>query len=315
MSHDLIPLRWFFPPPRPDAGWRGVVRGAAGFVNIAGHEMLRVLPIDLASLIAQEIWSRVGPYRFPDVTARMAQVWSQLRPGETAPHWIEAMTLGMWRNIGRVVGEYSVLDRLWPAGRIAVEGAEEIAAARGVGRAVIVMGLHLGNWEVIAPAIGGLGHPVTMIYQRPADRIDHDILVRMRLRSGIGLLTPDPKSARAALRILQQRSRVLLIFGDEWIDDRVNAPAFGRPPRLKGNLANIARLAAMTDAVIIPAYSVRTGGAHFRLRFLPPVDIVRGDSGEAALAANVAHLDAAIESIVRAHLDQWLMLFEFRFDR
>ena len=49
--------------------------------------------------------------------------------------------------------EFSVLDRLWREGRIAVEGGEHLLAARAAGKPVIVMGLHVNNWEVIGPAL------------------------------------------------------------------------------------------------------------------------------------------------------------------
>lgn len=290
-----------------------LVRDAIGAGNLLGHTAMRPLPIDLASLIGQEIWSRVGRIRYPDVNARMAEVWTRLRPTDSAPATVNAVVAGMWCNIGRVIGEYSVLDRLWPAGRIGVEGAAHVSAARNDDRPVIVMGLHLGNWETIAPALSGSGYPLSFIYQRPADRIDHHLVVTARRRYKVDLLPLGPRGARAALRALQQR-RVLLIFADEWINDSINAPAFGRPPRLTGNIANVARLAAMTDAAVVPAYALRTNGANFQLRFLPPVELAHSGDGDTDLAENVARLDSVIAPIIRAHLDQWLMLFDFRFD-
>lgn len=313
MHHEAMPLRWFFPPPAGDRGpLRRFGRDAIGLASLLGHTSMRPLPIDVASLIGQELWSRIGRVRFPQLSARISETWARLRPDEAARR--EAVVLGLWRNIGRVIGEYSVLDRLWAAGRIAVEGAEHLSAARDSGRPVIVAGLHLGNWEVIPPAIVSLGHPMSVIYQRPVDRLDHHLITNARRRYNAGLLPPDPGSARAALRLLQDRRRVLLVYVDEWIDGRVNAPAFGRTPRFSGNIANVMRLAAMTDAALIPAYAVRTEGAHFRLTFLPAVLLTRGGNRDVELAENVARLDAVIAPIVRAHLEQWLMLFDFCWD-
>ena len=313
MSHEAMPLRWFFPPPSGGRSrLRRFGRDLIGVASLLGHTTMRPLPIDAASLIGQELWSHIGRWRFPEVSARIGETWARLRPGEAARK--DAVVLGLWRNIGRVIGEYSVLDRLWAAGRIGVDGAEQVSAARERGRPVIVAGLHLGNWETIAPTLIGLGHPVSAIYQRPADRIDHRLVVQARLRYGVELLQPKPGSARTAVEVLKTRRSVLLIYIDEWINGQVNAPAFGRPLRLAGNIANVARLAAMTDAVVIPAYALRTDGAHCRLTFLPPVELRRSGDRDADLAQNVARLDAVIGPIVRAHLDQWLMLFDFRFD-
>jgi KDO2-lipid IV(A) lauroyltransferase len=312
MGYERAPLRWFFPPQPAKTFFRRIVRDVIGIGYVVGYYLLRWLPIDVVSLMGQEIWSRVGPHRYPDVDARVAATWKQLRPDATSTRQIDEAKLTRWRNLARVIGEYPVLDRLWPAGRIKVEGKQHLAGAHASGRPVIVMGLHLGNWEVIPPSLVGLGYPVMGTFQRPADRIDYWLLMRVRRRyAGVGdvFLQPEARSARASLRTLQQRRHILLTFADERINERVNAPAFGRALPEKGNIANIARLAAMTGALVVPAFAVRTGGAWFRLRFLPPVEL--GNNAE----DNIAQLDAVIDPIIRANLDQWLMLFDFRFDR
>ncbi len=79
-------------------------------------------------------------------------------------------------------------------------------------------------------------------------------------------------------------------------------------------MAYVARLAAQTGAEIIPAYCVRLDdSAHFRVHFLPPVQLAReGAPGE--LMNNVAAINAIIEPIIRAHLDQWFYALDFEFE-
>ena len=60
------------------------------------------------------------------------------------------------------------------------------------------------------------------------------------------------------------------MYVDELARDRVWAPAFGRPLRAEGNIAYILRLARMTNALIVPLYSVRVAGrARFKVTILP----------------------------------------------
>jgi len=211
--------------------------------------------------------------------------------------------------------EFSVLDRLWPANRVTVSGSAPISAARAAGRPVIVMGLHLANWEVIAPTLTRLLAPLYFVYQPPRNRFQHRIAVKVRRRCGAILLSPSLASTRQARRALVDQRAALLMFVDELVKGRVNAPAFGRPLRARGNLATVARLALASDALLVPAYVEREAGTRFHVRFEPPVELARDGDAETVLQENVRRLDALIAPIVLARLDQWLMLHDFRFDR
>lgn len=98
---------------------------------------------------------------------------------------------------------------------------------------------------------------------------------------------------------------------DELIRGRVQAPAFGRPLRDEGNIAYVARLAALTGAYVMPVHSRRLGErAHFELVFLPEIPIPQ----DADVMDNIAAINAVIEPVVAAHLDQWFYALDFRFD-
>jgi KDO2-lipid IV(A) lauroyltransferase len=187
--------------------------------------------------------------------------------------------------------------------------------ARAAGRPVLVMGVHLANWEVIAPTLTRLGHPPFFIYQPPRNRFQHRIAVGVRRRCGATLLKPDRTGSRDAWRALVEKRDLLLMFVDEFVKGRVNAPSFGRPLRLRGNLANVVRLARASDAVVIPAHVERHDRTRFRVVFAAPAALARTDDEAADLMENVRRLDALIGPIVLAHLEDWLMLHDFRFDR
>jgi KDO2-lipid IV(A) lauroyltransferase len=105
------------------------------------------------------------------------------------------------------------------------------------------------------------------------------------------------------------------MFVDEYIRGDVSAPAFGRPLRPEGNIAYVARLARLTGAEIIPAYSQRLNdSAYFKVTFLPPVDIVRDGNRDVDLMENIARLNSVIEPIIRANLDQWYYLLDINLD-
>ncbi len=239
--------------------------------------------------------------------ARARANWIALRPDQAAPAQADAAVLKMWRNITRTLAEFSIVHRLWDEGRVAVEQVENLHAATTSGRPVILMPVHLGNWEVLGPTLVGLGLRVSAIYEPPGNRFDHWLALRARRKFGVEMLPPGAAGVRPALRLLASRERIVSMFGDDYAHGRSNAPFFGRPLRLDGNLAKIARMAALSGALVLPAYVLRKdGGATFAVRFGRPVDLAETDG--APLRDKVERLNAIIEPIVRAHLAQWYWL-------
>ena len=143
----------------------------------------------------------------------------------------------------------------------------------------------------------------------PRSRFEHKIAVDARARYGAIALRPGVAAARTARRLLVEERGVLLVYADEERRGHVSAPLFGRaiPPR--ANLLDIIRLAWASGAVVIPAYAERLGGARFRVTFLAPVELAPEGEG---LSENVQRLDRIITPLVRARLDQWYMLLEYR---
>lgn len=307
------PLAWLVADPeRRERAWRYWVRdGRKGLLNVAVHYGLRALPIDLCSQFGA-LMSATAARRYPRADARARALWAALRPESADRRSSDAAMARLWAGVGRTMAEFSVLDRLWAAGRIAVQGDEHLAEARASGKPTLIAGLHLGNWETICPAIVALGHELRGIYQPPDNRFEHRVAVRARGRCGVVLEPSRPISARIAHRAMAENRGPFIIFIDDSYRGRVHAPAFGRPLRATGNIANVVRLSAMTGAAVVPVYCLREGdAARFTVTFLPALDFPADDAGGAVLMANIGRLNAIIEPIVAAHLEQWFYALEF----
>lgn len=291
-----------------------VIHPTLGLLNNSIHHALRFAPIDACSGFGALI-SPFSAWRFAASDRRARRNWRVLRPEAADPASEDAAMRRLWRSVSRTMCEFSVLHRLWDAGRIEVAGIEHMDAVRDAGKPILVACVHLGNWETI-PVVGiRMGHPGSGIYWPLENRFDTRIAVKARERYGAILYPGDgPGAMRAAIAELRARRGPFVVFIDECIDDHVYAPAFGRPLKPEGNIAYVARLAVRTGAEIIPAYCVRLDDrARFKVTFLPPVALVRGRD-DADLMANLAAINAVIEPIVREHLDQWYFGLDFEFE-
>jgi KDO2-lipid IV(A) lauroyltransferase len=285
-----------------------------GLLNMGVHYGLRALPTDWCSAFGATM-SRFSAARYPESDARARRAWMTLRPEAADPASTDAAMRRLWANVGRTMAEYSILDRVWAEGRVEIEGEQHVQALRAAKRPILWAGLHLGNWEVIGVTgirLGYHGASLTLILD---NRFDQRVADRMRERIGGRIIYAHPTSGRAIVRELRERGP-MVIYIDEFIRGRVQAPAFGRPLKAGANIAYVARLAKMTRAAIVPTYCVRIDeSCRFKVTFLSPVELV--DSGDAAadLKTNVATLNGIIEPIIRAHLDQWFYVLDFEFDK
>ncbi len=132
----------------------------------------------------------------------------------------------------------------------------------------------------------------------------------------MGLVHPNAQTTRNALRLLQKNERIFGIYNDEFVRNRVHAPAFGRKLQATGNIAYTARLAQMTNALVIPSYCVRLSeSARFKVTFLPPMQMVDTGDRDADVLENIRRMDAVIDPIIKANLDQWYYVLDLELDK
>ena len=152
-----------------------------GLIDYALHYGLRLAPIALCSAVGCALGVLAGRYRFAAWSARARDNLRRLRPelADDAPG-LDAAIARMWCQIGRVMTEFSVLHRLWPERRVTLTGAEHVTGARAGGRPVLVMGLHLANWEVIMPRAPRRRRcPFCHTLFRPHPRLEYRTLSRI----------------------------------------------------------------------------------------------------------------------------------------
>lgn len=266
------------------------------------YHFLRLLPARFASTLGAlhyEALHSFYPARNRHIAGNLQRIRPDLEPKATIRQY--------WRNKGRVMAEFSVLPRIDASGFIALEGEDNLRQAYAQGP-VLVLGLHLGNWELISVAHRRLQIPITTFYMPPESRFEHRIARQVRNGLDMELFPPGVKGVRPAMKRLAAHDGVVSIFGDEGFDGRIMAPFFGRPTHLSGNLAIAVRLARHAGARIVPFYVTRKDGSHFVCRWLKPIVLQATDDPGAALVADVEKLNDVIEPIVRRHISQWYFL-------
>ena len=291
---------------------RRIGRWSADARDLCLHYLLRALPTEACSAVGAQLSGLIGRRGHPFALSRSRVVLSRLRPDFAEPAALEAATVRLWENMGRVYAEYSVLGRMVAEGRVTEAQPGRLAELLAGPRPVICMFLHIGNWEIAGQRVADLA-PGRMIapVMPPDSPVQAGVVARWRARLPCDVRPMHPRVWREVLERLRRPGGVAFIAGDEPNAISVSAPFFGRPPRTDGNLGKIVRLAAATGALIAPIYAERRPGVRFVIGLLPPTEVARDVKGEAAVMTEVLRLDAMIAPVIRRLADQWLITVYF----
>jgi KDO2-lipid IV(A) lauroyltransferase len=280
----------------------------ADALDLAVHTGLRAAPTDVVSAFGAWAVSVRGAKAYPVADKRAAENMRRLRPDWDEARIAEACRL-RWDNIGRLMAEYAVVDRLVREGRIEIRGAEHLAAAKAHGKGIVLLGLHLGTWEVYAPALASIGIDPAGFHE-PRPTLGRRIITeRVRRSLGATVFEPDLSGARLAIQRLRAGGAVAL-FADESVGGLVRGPFLGRRPHAEGNLRYAVQFARTAGCPIVPGYIRRTGGCRFVLNVLEPIHLPPEDAPGTARMRDIDALNAVMEPLVLANLDQWYFLHD-----
>jgi Kdo2-lipid IVA lauroyltransferase/acyltransferase len=210
---------------------------------------------------------------------------------------------GVFRSIGRLLvafARFPSINRENLGDWLRLEGGEHFDAALRQGRGVLFATAHLGNWELSAFAHSLLRGPMNVV-ARPLDNRWIDGLVeRRRALSGNSVLLKHD-SARAIFKALAANQAVgILIDQNASPDNGVFVNFFGTAACAG---AGFAKIAYRSGAVAIPGFALWDDKeGRYVLRFYPPVPMT-GD-----IARDTEALQRHLESVIRAHPEQWLWI-------
>lgn len=147
------------------------------------------------------------------------------------PDWIARTTRGAYEHLGREAAAMMRLSKLDPKAvieRTTTVGWEDMEDALSLGRGLLLVTGHYGNWEIAAASVAARGIPIAAIVRRQGNRLVDERLQELRRSLGVETIYQGDAPSRVP-RILR-RNGVVGIVGDQ--DARrkgLFVPFFGRP--------------------------------------------------------------------------------------
>lgn len=186
---------------------------------------------------------------------------------------------------------------------VAVEGADLIREALATKRGVIVLGPHLGNWEVLGLHLATLGDMVAL-FEPPKIETLGGLIHRARERSG-GRLVPTTARGIAAIVKSVRKGGISGILPDQVPDSEtggLNVPFMGVECATASLGCNLVK---RSDAVAFMGAAFRVPGG-FRVCYVPAPDALYGSDLQRALTA----MNQAVEMLVRGRDAQYQWLYK-----
>src|SRR5580700_5022468 len=187
---------------------------------------------------------------------------------------------------------------------VILDGHENFLAGHNRGKGVLYLTGHIGAWELSSFAHALYGYPLNYM-ARPLDNKYLDALVNQyRCSSGNQPIFKN-ESARVMLKILKDSGTIGILADQNTMpEEGVFVDFFGKSACAT---TGIARVALHTGAAVVPGYAYWDENLRkYRLRFEPPVELVRTADAERDIRENTQRFAKAIEEIIRKHPDQWV---------
>jgi len=215
---------------------------------------------------------------------------------------------GEFRQLGWLLAEFARFPRYTPQNIeqvIIYDGYENFRRAVARGKGVLYLTAHMSAWELGSFSHSLHGYPVAYL-ARPLDNSLVDALInRYRCLWG-NLAIARRNSTRVVLQQLRQGGAVgMLVDQNVMLEDgAVFVDFLGIPA---ATTAGPARIALRTGAAVVPALVLWDAKLEkYRLRFEPPLELIRTGDLEQDVLTNTARFTLVIESYVRRFPDQWL---------
>ena len=255
----------------------------------------KLMPLDTASAVGgwlgRSIGSRLGSNK------KVRRNITNAMPELTAQQ-VDAIVLGMWDNLGRIMAEYPHLGK-FDASRVEVVGKEHVDAARAKGGPLLLASGHFANWEVLPVTIHRQELNAQLVYRHANNPYVDRLMQSARSPGGDRFARKGVEGARSVHGAMRKGEAVAMLV-DQKHNRGLAIPFFNRPAM---TAPAVAELALKYHAPLLLGRIERLNGARFRVTMLPPMQ-TEGRSVEEILT----HINATFEGWIRQTPAQWLWL-------
>ena len=218
--------------------------------------------------------------------------------------WHRNVRKGMWREIGRMSGEFPHMGKFlekFENGEIEYEGRERIEAT--IGKGAVFIGGHFTNWEVTSLCLAQIDPTCHFTYRPANNPIIDKYIVDTRAAFGLTLQAAKGKEGGMGLLRSLMKKRSVALMNDQKYNKGLAVPLFGYECMTADGPT---RLALKFKVPLIPISGRRIEGQRFRVRVHDaiPLNYEKPDDDQ-TVHDGVKRINDFMEARIREAPEQW----------
>ncbi|MBI2847338.1 MAG: lysophospholipid acyltransferase family protein [Chloroflexi bacterium] len=225
---------------------------------------------------------------------------------DASPKQVASAARKSIRNYFKFIVEFLRFPRLRQedmAKQIMFSSWDNLDKAFQEGKGVILIGLHMGNWDLAAAAVAVRKYPLNVIVNAFGSQSLTQIAGSVREKLGMKLI-PRNGGARKLAQALRKNEMVALLIDQPEADSCLEVQFLGEPARVP---AGAATLALKTGARVIIGGMVRLPNNRFLGLLDEPTEFKTTDDFQQNVLALTQSIMASLEKMVKSYPDQWYM--------
>lgn len=213
-----------------------------------------------------------------------------------------ALGRGVLEHFGRVMADFvrtPVRTNEEVLATATVDGYENLLSALALGKGVLLISGHVGNWERMGHWLAAKGHAVSAVARDANDPEMNAIILELREATGMQIIS----RGDAIQPIIEALAKGTLVgITPDQNSEEIFVPFFGHPC---GTVKGPAVLARRTGAPLVPVYFMRSGPNKYRFVIRPPL---APEEGYSIIEGYTRAINTSLEGIVREYPDQYLWI-------
>jgi KDO2-lipid IV(A) lauroyltransferase len=205
-------------------------------------------------------------------------------------------------NFGKYVVDFFQTGKISPEAldrMVKAEHIEYLEQCMSMGKGIIGLSAHIGNWELGANVLERYGCRVAAVV-RPQPTAKLDALFQSR-RTGRGIRVLPMGGGASPVSACLKRGEMVALLGDlDFSTKEHRVPLFGKLARLPRGPAV---LAARTGSPVLPAFVLRETDDTFRFCLYPPIIPDQFQS----IDDIQKRICSVLEEVIGSHPDQWFV--------
>ncbi|MDK9699609.1 MAG: lysophospholipid acyltransferase family protein [bacterium] len=219
---------------------------------------------------------------------------------------LQKIASGVYRSFGKTLAEFARLPILNSQNVLELiewHGFEQVQEALKLGKGIIGVSGHIGNWEWMGAGTSLRGVPMTYVVTTQNNSFIEKRMDELRGNCGIEIVKRKD-AAKGVLRALRSNRMVAILCDQDAHKEGVFVPFFGR---LASTPRGAMVFALRTDSPVFFTEGVREG-ERFIVTF-EQMDLSNLPTElDAAVEEGMKRITARLEASVRRHPEQWLWL-------